>query len=391
MGEGNHLSTADKVAAPKKRWMWLCGGAAIAVVSAGLLMQYVLGTATKAATDPPAGTARVGGPAKKTDRALAKVGGETISYEAVAEECVKRFGREVLDDFINRMIIQQACEAHKITVKDEEISQEIDRIARKFGLDPTQWLQMLQAERNITPMQYRQSIIFPMIALKKLAGEEVDITEQELKEAYVRNYGPRVKARMIMFDNQRRATECYDMLMKDPDDFEKLASAKSVDPGSRALGGQIPPIAKYSGNEHLEKPAFKLKEGEISGVIEVAPSRWVILKCEGRTEPAVTSIDQVRDPLVDDLKEQKIQAKVAEVFEKLKKDTIVDNYLTNTTNRPERTAIGQEQTGGVQPASGTQTRPGSPTTRGQGGFGGGQFGGSGADNSATAPSKTGRK
>ena len=61
MGEGNHLQTTEKVAQPKGRWMWLFGGAAMAVVASGLLMQYVRGTITKAASsDPPAGSARVG-------------------------------------------------------------------------------------------------------------------------------------------------------------------------------------------------------------------------------------------------------------------------------------------------------------------------------------------
>jgi foldase protein PrsA len=200
MGEGNHLSTTEKVVQPKGRWIWIIGGAAMAIVASGLLMQYVRGTSMKAAADPPAGTARV-----KKPEALARVGSEVITYDAVAEECVKRFGKEVLDELINRLVVQQACEANKITVSEREIDEEIARIAKRFNLDVAQWVQMLQAERNITPTQYRQTIIFPMLALKKLVGEEVDINETEMKQAFYRNYGPRVKARMIMFDNQRRA------------------------------------------------------------------------------------------------------------------------------------------------------------------------------------------
>ena len=361
MGERNHLSATGTVGQPKGRWMWLFGGAAIAVVASGLLMQYVRGTSTKAASEPPAGNARVGGaPQKET---LAKVGGESITYDAVAAECVKRFGREVLDDLIHRLIIQQACEKNKIEVSEQEISEEIARIAKRFNLDVTQWLQMLQAERNITPIQYRQSVIFPMIALKKLAGAEIDISEKEVKEAFYRNYGPRVKARMIMFDNQRRATDRYAELEKDPDRFEELASKHSIDPSSRALGGQIPPIPRYNGNPDLEKAAFKLKMNEISAVIEVAPSRYVILKCEGRTEMAVTDIEQVKDSLVEDLKESKIQAEVAKTFDELKKKTIVDNYLAQTTNRPDRPAVSKEPKGPVQQASDTQPKSKSSPVR----------------------------
>ncbi len=355
MGEGNHLSVPGTVGQPKGRWTMMIGGTAAAVLAAGLLMQYVRSPASKAASEPTAaGSARVGNAPKKPE-VLARVADDSITYDAVAEECVKRFGREVLDDLIHRLIIQQACEQHNVTVSEQEITDEIARIAKRFNLDVNQWLQMLQAERNISPIQYRQSVIYPMIALKKLAGEEVDVTEKDINEAFVRNYGQRVKARMIMFDNQRRAEAGWDQLQKNPDDFEQLAAKLSVDPNSRALGGQIPPIPKFNGNDNLERAAFKLKMGEISGVIEVGPSRYVVLKCEGRTEPVVTDIDEVRSILYDELKESKIQAEVAKTFEQIKKKTIVDNYLTQTSNRPERNTAAKDSA--VQPASGTQAKP----------------------------------
>ena len=363
MGEGNHLSAPGAVGKTKGRWTMLFGGTVAAVLATGLLMQYVRSPASKAATEPPAGQARVGSPAKKPE-VLARVDKDSITYDTVAEECVKRYGREVLDDLIHRLIIQQACEANQISVSEQEISDEIGRIAKRFHLDVNQWLQMLQAERNISPIQYRQSVIFPMLALKKLAGEEVDVTEKDINEAFVRNYGPRVKARMIMFDNQRRAQAGWDQLKNNPDDFESLAAKLSIDPNSRALGGQIPPIPRFNGNENLENAAFRLKKDEISGVIEVGPSRYVVLKCEGRTEPVVTDIDEVKSVLYDELKESKIQADVAKIFEKLKRETIVDNYLTQTSNRPERNAAASGATGGgVQPASGTQSKQNSSAAR----------------------------
>ena len=356
MGEGNHLPAKSVVGQPKSRVKWLFGGTVAAVAAGGLMMQYVRSPATQAASDPPAGNARVQSQGNKPEL-LARVGSESITYDAVAEEAVKRFGKEVLDDLIHRLIIQQACEKNGVTVSEQEITDEINRIAKRFNLDSAQWQQMLQAERNITPIQYRQSVIFPMLALKKLAGEEVEITEEEMKQAFVRTYGPRVKARMIMFDNQRRAQEGWDLLDKNPDDFEKLAGKLSVDPSSRALGGQIPPIARYNGAETLEKVAFKLKMNEVSGVIEVAPSRFVILKCEGRTEPVVTDMEEVRSTLYDELKESKVQMAVAKKFESIKKSTIVDNYLTQTSNRPERNAGAPTgPKGDVQPVSGTQQK-----------------------------------
>lgn len=343
MGEAKHLATA---AAGGKRWWLVLGGAAGAVVAGVLLMQSWRAQPGQAATEPAGQKA----PAK----ALARVGKDTIPYDLVAAECVTRHGKEVLDDLINRMIIQQACEANNLVVTEEDVTAEVNRIAKRFNLDPQGWYAMLQAERNLSPQQYRQSVIWPMLALRKLAGEQVDITEEDLNKAFVRNYGPRVKAKMILLDRLNQAQECWEAVNKAPAEFEQLAQKYSVDANSRSLGGAVPPIPRFSGSDELEKAAFKLKEGEISGIVQMASNRYAIIKCEGRTEPIVTDIEEVKDGLYDEIKEAKIQQSVAQVFEKLKKETRVDNYLSATSSGPQDRSVisgsNIQQTGATQAA-----------------------------------------
>jgi foldase protein PrsA len=193
----------------------------------------------------------------------------------------------------------------------------------------------------------------------------VEITESDLQKAFERNYGPRVKARVIMIDNLRRGNEVWEMAKKNPANFEQLAQDHSIDPNSRALGGQVPPIPRYTGAEKLEQEAFRLKEGDISGVIEIGPSRYVILKCEGRTTPVVDNIDEVRDTLYDELKEAKTQQAVGKVFEKIKESTRVDNYYARTTSGPDTivpvSAQGNAPGGATAPA-GAAPRTARPST-----------------------------
>ena len=360
MSAGTHDTAGNANNKPKRRLIWIFGGAAAAVIAAGLLMQQFRPPAGQAADSQTAGTARLGG--VKAPDVMARVGKEAISRDAVANECIARHGREVLDDLIHRLVIQQACEAQQITVTEQEVSAEIEKIAKRFNLDVSQWMQMLQTERNISPMQYRTSVIWPMVALRKLAGEQVDLNEDEIKKAFIREYGPRVKARVIMVDNMRRANEAWEEANRNPDDFEKVAQKYSIDPNSRALGGQVPPIPRYTGNDNLEKAAFKLKEGELSGVVEIASGRWVILKCEGRTEPVVTDIETVRTSLVDQLTESKTQQAIGKVFEKIKEQTRVDNFLANTSTGPGPGA-GPTGSAAIQPVSATGIRQpaGSPS------------------------------
>lgn len=267
---------------------------------------------------------------KNGQKTLARVGNDVIYWDELAEECIVRHGNEVLDNLINRKIIEQAAIQKKLQVSEAEVDHEISRVATKFGMSVEQWYQYLQSERETSVANYRRDVIWPMLALKKLAGAEVKINEKDLETAFVREYGERVRAKAIVLDNMRRAADVWEKVNADPDNFDQYVRDHSVDPTSRALGGAIPPIQSNSGNpasKALEEQAFKLKEGEISPVVQVE-TQYIILRCEGRTEPIVTSLDEVREQLTDDLKERKTQELVAGLFNQLKTETRVDNFLT---------------------------------------------------------------
>ena len=315
---------------------WAC--AAVAAGVAGFL--FFQG---ENATAAPDGARRAARPAAEPifgGKALAKVthGGETktITYDLVAAEAMDRYAREVLDAVINRTTIELACKRAGVSVSPAEIEQEITAVAKKFELDRGTYLQMLQTERNLTPAQYRRDVIGPKLALQKLAGTEVSVTPDDVKRAFIRTYGPRVKARMIMCDNPRRAFEAHAEAVKPGADFGKLARERSVDQTSQALDGVVPPIPMYGSPEtaELEKAAFALKPGEVSSVIQLSfpgMNRWVILKSEGFTEPAATKIEDVRGLIEESLREEKVQIAVAEVFQKIQAGTTIHNMLTGET------------------------------------------------------------
>jgi foldase protein PrsA len=226
------------------------------------------------------------------------------------------------------------------------VNAEIVKIAKKFDINAKNWLEIIQNERHLSPMQYKEDIIWPMLALKRLAGNEVQVTEEEMQSVFIREYGERVKARMIMCDKLTRAQEAWNLVQKDPASFGKVARERSIEPTSKSLDGQIQPIRRFAGNDIVEKEAFKLEDGQISGIIEASTPeqrRYVILLCEGHTTPIVKNINEpgIKEQCHKILEDEKTQVAVAKVFERLKKQAQVDNFLTNTSTR------------GIQPASAT--------------------------------------
>ncbi len=65
-----------------------------------------------------------------------------------------------------------------------------------------------------------------------------------------------------------------------------------------------------------------------------------------------TNIDDVRDSLYEELHEAKTQESVAKVFEAIKKNAQVDNYLTGTTTGPNRPFTSPAPGGAIQQING---------------------------------------
>jgi hypothetical protein len=81
--------------------------------------------------------------------------------------------------------------------------------------------------------------------------------------------------------------------------------------------------------------AFGLQPGELSGIVQLG-ERFVILKCEGRTEPVEVNPQEVSDILYQDIYEKKLRMAMGQKLEEIRSRARIDNYLAGTTQAPER-------------------------------------------------------
>ncbi|MFV1991877.1 MAG: SurA N-terminal domain-containing protein, partial [Acidimicrobiales bacterium] len=262
MSERNHSqpvnpSTRDN-AAPNRKLIHIVAGTACVGLLAAVTFQFLRAESATSQTEANSESAATGVASTSTkEQFLGRVNNQPIDYDEVARECVARHGAEILDKIINRMIIQQECEKRGIVVTETEVRQEVQTICKNFKLPADTWYQMLLTERHITPQQYHRDIIWPMLALKKLAGKDLTVSQEDMRKAFERDYGPRVEVRIIMVDgNIRQAGEIWDKCRANPQDFDKLAKEHSADPNSRPLGGVVPPIRRHAGLSQVEDEAF---------------------------------------------------------------------------------------------------------------------------------------
>ena len=284
------------------------------------------------AAKPVRSAAATSQPAPSGPRIVATVNGDEITRDELGRECLKHYGAQVLEHLVNKYLIKQECRQRNITVTQAEVNAEIERMATRFGLAVAQWLKMLEEERGISPRQYANDIIWPTLALRKLAGDRLEVTEAELAEQYESQYGPSVQARLIVCNDRAVAKRLRAQAAADPTAFAKLAKAESVDVTSASMGGMIQPIRKHTGNEEIERVAFTMKENEISPVIQVG-DQYVIIKCEGQLPARRVAFEQVKMGLVETIRQSKLRGVSDEIFQQLQEKAQVQNVLNNPTLR----------------------------------------------------------
>ena len=149
------------------------GFAAAAVVAICLVVRMASGTKPAAASSPAKPTTTSNAPAAAQPQKLqivARVNNEPITRQELAQECLEHYGKDVLETTINKYLIFQYCQQMNVTVTKQEINEEIERMAKKFNISADQWVKMLQQERNIAPDQYASDIVWPTLALRKVAA-----------------------------------------------------------------------------------------------------------------------------------------------------------------------------------------------------------------------------
>jgi parvulin-like peptidyl-prolyl isomerase len=250
---------------------------------------------------------------------VATVNTQRISREDLAKECMRHFGKETLESMVNKRLITRECRRQGITVTREEVDSEIEQMAKRFRIPVDQWKKLLKQERNISPEQYASDIIWPTIALRKLAGGQLQVTREELRQEYETQYGEQVKVRLIAVGSLEKAKRLRAQAAANPDEFGNLAKKYSEDATSAAAKGIINPIRRHGSYEEIEETVFSMGDGDISPVIKVnhAGGQYVILKREGLVDAQPVSFEDAKSRLEGFIRDKKTRGVAQDVFQTL--------------------------------------------------------------------------
>ena len=270
------------------------------------------------------------------------------------DDVLAKFGSKTItvSDY-NKIIGYLDTEKQKVIEKNPQLKENVLRqlvqsmvlseLARKAGFDkrPEVQEQLKVFTDNFLANEY----------LKKEVAAKVAVSEDDVKSYYDTHQDEfktpeMVKAQHILIKVDKSASEedkkqarkkAEDILdkIKAGEDFAKLASEFSDDPGSKSKGGELGFFARGRMVKSFEDAAFALKPGEVSGIVE-SPFGYHIIKVEERNDAGVEPYDTAKDKIKQKLVQERAKTTVTEFIDKTMKDANVEIHpelLTGSQNK----------------------------------------------------------
>ena len=248
--------------------------------------------------------------------------------------------KEAMELMIEQELVRQAAEASNIEVTDGEVDAAIAEISEPFD-DPADFARRVQSE-GFTQESYREHV-GRMIAAKRYLDRVRmgvgEVSDEDL-EAYYRDNEHRltlpeqVRVRHILLTwkplgTQDDRTAIREQMVpileraRDGEDFGALAREYSDDYATKQNGGDTGLFRRGQMTPAFEEVAFALQPGEISDMVET-PFGVHIIRLEEREEARLLPLDEVREPLRDHIRGEKMEAAVEQETARLREQGEVE-------------------------------------------------------------------
>ncbi len=250
-------------------------------------------------------------------KAVARVNSTNITWKQFNDALKKQSGNQMLAGLLREELIRQGAKQSNITVTDEDVQSELDRLADQFG--STVGLEQVLSQYGMSLDDLRGQIKSTLL-LEGIAAKDVTVEEEELRTYYEENKDKytepeQVKARHILVEDEETAKSILKKL-ETGEDFAEIAKEESADSGSKDKGGDLGFFERGVMDASFEEAAFSLGIGEISAPVKTMFG-YHIIRVEDKKPERLAPFEEVRD----DVRKQVIKQKsklTSEVLSDLK-------------------------------------------------------------------------
>ncbi|MFH1717426.1 MAG: peptidylprolyl isomerase [Planctomycetota bacterium] len=242
---------------------------------------------------------------------------------AVVKQYTQQFREQALEQLIRRTLLDEKVQAAGVIVTEEEVIGQITEIAAAQGFsleDFTKAMEQLGHGFDEVKGDVRKQLARNRFMESLWAGK-VDVTEEDAKKYYDENSKrfetpEQVSASHILIQpeltgadpNEAKAkarTKAEDLLrqIKEGADFAELAKANSSCP-SAPRGGDLGFFPRGQAPADFDNAAFALEVGQMTDVVETEYG-FHIIKVTDHKDAGVTSFEQARDDIIEQLTQRK--------------------------------------------------------------------------------------
>ena len=244
---------------------------------------------------------------------------------------------KILKQLIEDRLIFSEAKKLNITVEEKEIDARVDEMRSKVGSERE--LENVLNEQNLTldelRARYKEKIMIRKLIDQKI-GAKIIITPLEVKNYYNGNkdsfmQAEEIKLRTILIKPKKEqggeagSLELMRDLvkrLKEGCDFEGLAKEYSDDPGA-GEGGLMGYVKKGDLMPQIEEIVFKLKEGEITGIIQ-SPLGYHVFKVDEKRIRRMKELAEVRQDIEEYLYRAKANQRLKGWIDSLAKSAYIE-------------------------------------------------------------------
>ena len=297
--------------------------------------------------------------AKPADKYIAKVNGVEIpdsdlerKFNLIKERYasmgmpledskLQEFRKNILNSLIEQEVLYQESVAQGIKIDPAEVKAELANFKKQFETEAA-------FKKQIAQMNFTEAIILAQIgrskSIQKFIAEKImpgiKVTDADVKKYFETHPNEfklpeRVHASHILVKvdpkapdaekvkkEARKKIEGIKVKLDKGEDFAKVAMADSDCP-SKAKGGDLGFFERGQMVKPFEEAAFKLKPGEMSGIVETQFG-FHIIKCQEKKEASTLAFADVKEKLLSKLKEDRFKETFPKYMETLKKKYTIE-------------------------------------------------------------------
>lgn len=234
----------------------------------------------------------------------------SLYHGNVSEEKRKEFHDKALNNLVERELQYQAALAAGLKADRKAVKERMAQVRDRFKSrsDYKAALKRSRLTDDELEAQITRAVIIAAM-IEKTVTAPSRLSDGELREYYEKNtekfkQPESVKLRIISNKDEKKAAEALAKI-KAGEDFGSVAETVSEDQ-YRVKGGDVGFQHRGKLLPEIEKAAFALKPGELSGLIH-AQELWFVIKVEDKKGERQMTFDESKDKLKKELEAKRAQ------------------------------------------------------------------------------------